>query len=146
MKVILIKDVAKVGRAYEVKDLSDGYARNFIISRGLGLPATEAVLARLEKERAQQKIKTEAQITQIKKMLQVIKNSKVKILAKANEEGHLFAGIHETEIVEALKKQAHIDLPAQAIILEQPIKTLGEFVIKIKTIGEFPLIIERLPS
>lgn len=149
MKIILIKDVAKVGRAYEIKELSDGFARNLIIARGLGLPATEENLKRLKMERDRQEISTKIQIKLLESALEKLKGITIKIPAKVSEAGHLFAGLHERDIVEALKKFAHVDLPEEMIVLDEPIKTVGEKVVKLKTgpiEGQLKLFIERLPS
>lgn len=126
MKVILLKDVAKVGRKFETKNVADGYGRNFLIGRGF------AILATPENER---KIATQKKAWDAERMLNeelLLKNlsaltdAKIFLQHKVNEEGHLFAGIKKEELVEALKKQAHIDLLPEHIMLEKPIKTLGE--------------------
>ncbi|MCC6290951.1 50S ribosomal protein L9 [Candidatus Nomurabacteria bacterium] len=149
MKIILTKDVAKVGRAYEVKDLSDGFARNLIIARGLGLPATEENLKRLRKEKDQREMSSKVQTELLEGALEQLEGLVVKISVKASDTGHLFAGLHERDIRAALKEQTHLNLPEEMIILEEPIKTVGERVIKLKTgpiEGQFKLLIERLPS
>lgn len=141
MKVILIKDVAKVGRAYEIKEVADGYASNFLIARGLGLSATPATIRRLELEHKKAQRKTLSS--------NIPPQTKITIAAKANDMGHLFAGIHEQAIAAALKSQAQIDLPASAIQLDEPVRTIGEFVIKVQTnqmSGQFSLLIEHSPS
>ena len=139
MKVILIKDVAKVGRMYEIKEVANGYASNFLIARGLALPATPATIRRLEHKKAQK----------LGNHLAIPADTRIILKAKANEAGHLFAKIHETEISEALKKQANLEISATSIILEQAIKELGEFIVKVKTgqvAGQFTLLVERLSS
>lgn len=152
MKVILLKDLAKVGQAYEVKDVADGYGRNLIIARGLGLAATPANLRRLEAEQARRAVTAKIQRELLMKSLADLAGQRVTITAKANPEGHLFAGVHAANIVQALKEQTNLDLPPEMIILDQPLKTTGEFTIKVKAgragseAGDFRLVIEHLPS
>lgn len=147
MKVILLRDVAKVGRAYEIKDLADGYAKNFIIARGLGKMATPENIKKLNAEKTQLEAGQKAQAEKLQTLLTQLQNSKIVIKAKANTEGHLFAKVHESEIAQALESQAGIELPASSIVLTQPLKNLGSFEIKVKAglvTGSFPLEIVAL--
>ena len=128
MKVILLKDVAKLGQRYQIKEVADGFARNFIIARGLGLPATPANLKKLET------LKTK---TVTKSELPKLAGITVTLKAKANETGHLFAGIHAGEIVEGLKKQHQLTVDATDLDLPTAIKTVGEH-----HIGELRVVVD----
>lgn len=146
MKIILLKDVAKVGRIYETKEVADGYARNFLIARGLGLPATPANLRQVNATRARREQGSKLEVEEARQLLEILKNKKIKISARANETGHLFAGLHKAEIAAALVEQTGLAVPASVIQLEQPIKMLGEFTVGIKTpalAGEFKLVVEH---
>ncbi len=145
MKVILLQDVAKVGRRHEVKELADGYARNFIIARGLGIVADKKNLAKLQAMKTQAHSEAAVQEELLAKVLAKLKAAKPIIKAKANPEGHLFAQIHAAQITELLAKTERVNLKPEQIIIPKPIKTVGEHQLKIKTPsgeGEFRLVVE----
>lgn len=129
MKVILIKDVAKVGRKNEVKDLADGFARNFIIARGLGLIANDKNLAKLKAEGAEKKVQSDL----LEKLLTDLSGKIVKIEAKANNKGHLFASIHLADILHTLKAQHSLEIPEAMIVLSEPLKIVGKHKVELKT-------------
>lgn len=132
MKVILLQDVPKTGRKYEVKEIADGYALNFLIPRGLAKLATDKAVKELEdkkiKHDSEEKAKEEAFVSNIKEL----KDAVIVIKAKINEEGHLFAKIDKEDIVKAIKDQKTLEISDDFIILEKPIKEAGEHEIKVK--------------
>ncbi|MEK7650515.1 MAG: 50S ribosomal protein L9 [Patescibacteria group bacterium] len=148
MKVILIRDVAKVGRRREVREVADGYAKNFLIARGLALPATKENIKKLNHELGVNLAELAKQEEKLKSFLVKLSQQKVKISAKADPAtGHLFAGIHEAEITQALAKQTdgEIKLEASLIILPEVIRKVGEYQINVKSgqvAGEFTLVVE----
>ena len=132
MKVILLKDIKKVGKKYEIKDVSDGQAMNMLIPGKMALPATPGNVKMIEVKRSADMndiAKTEAEL---QKVLAEIKGITVEIKGKVNDKGHLFAGIHKEEITLAVKKQKNIHLDAGLVVLEKPIKEVGEHSIVIK--------------
>jgi large subunit ribosomal protein L9 len=146
MKVILTKDVAKLGRIGEVKEVANGYGTNFIIARGLGLPATPANIQKVEKERAARGVDHKLENAQAKQVLAALADQAIVIKAKASESGHLFAGLHEKEIAAAVEAQTGKALPVSVIKLDEVIKTLGDYTVEIKTptvSGSFRLSVQR---
>jgi large subunit ribosomal protein L9 len=131
MKVIFLKDVPRVGKKYDVKDVPDGYAMNFLVPRKLAEKATPKALNDLELRKKEIIIERELQESLLLKNLEAIKDKVVNMKGKANEKGSLFSAIHKKEIIEELKKQHHIDLGADLIDLDKPIKETGEFDIPI---------------
>lgn len=132
MKIILLKDVKKIGRKYEVKEVADGYALNLLIPKGLALPATPGNLKNMESQRSadlNDVAKTEAEL---QKALADIKGISIEIAGKVNDKGHLFAGIHKEQIAESVRREKGINIDSQMIILEHPIKEVGEHVITVK--------------
>ncbi len=126
MKVIFLKDVARVGQRGQAKEVNDGYALNFLIPQGLAEQATPAKLAawdERQKTEAKQNADREAQWAQ---MLAKLKGAKVTVRAKGNEKGHLFTKLPVSSITEAIKKEHGIDLPKDAIIVKNQIKDFGE--------------------
>ncbi|NOY35594.1 MAG: 50S ribosomal protein L9 [bacterium] len=130
MKIILTQDVSGLGRKYDVKDVSDGYARNFLIARGLAELATEKRIKAAEAKKKQTEQLKEIDKDILEKNLTELEGIKVSVEEKANEKGHLFAGIHKEEISKILKEQKRLDIPADLIELEHPIKETGEHKIK----------------
>lgn len=136
MKIILLKDAPGLGNKYDVKEVSDGYARNFLIPRGLAELATENRIKSIETKKTQ--VDEEKKISQdiLDKNFNELDGLKISIEEKVNEKGHLFAGVHKEEISKILKEQKHIDIPSELIQLEQPIKEAGEHKIVVSTYDE----------
>lgn len=131
MKVILLQDVEKLGKKYDVKEVSDGYARNFLFPKGLVKPATEENLKWLEAQREIEAKQAEEGLKKIQEFATAIDGQEIIIPVKIGEKDQLFESITAQKIYEKLKelglevKKTQIDLP-------EPIKELGEFPIKIK--------------
>ncbi len=142
MKVILLHDVPNVGRKYDVKNVSDGYGRNFLLAKNLAKIATIQAVQEIEKLKKQTEQEKEIHKDILEKNVESLEGVRLEIKEKANEKGHLFAGINKEEIAEILKKQKHIEIPPVMIELEQPIKEIGEHKIKVKD-KEFILIVSR---
>jgi large subunit ribosomal protein L9 len=132
MKVILLKDVQKIGRKFDIKEVSSGYAQNLLIPKGLAVIATPQAIKNSEIERM--KIEGERKVMEnlIAKNIKDLNDVTIEIHGKANEKGHLFAGIHKPELVSEIKKQTELDLDPEFIDLDQPIKQLGEYTIAVK--------------
>lgn len=145
MKVIFLKDVPRVGRRDEVKEVNSGYAQNFLLPRGLAEVATPQAVAKLEKRKNEIKIEREVEENLLMRNLEDIKGKTVHMKGKANEQGHLFSAIHTKEIIEALKTEHRIEINAEFVDLEKPVKGLGEFDIPISIKNKkssFKLVVE----
>ena len=125
MKVILLQDVARLGRRFDVADVPSGHALNYLIPRKLAEAATADSLKRVEALRQKQEKDTEALQGQFAEALEKLKTAKVQLVAEANEQGHLFRSIKVEEISDALRGENIMILPSQ-IVLETPIKSVGE--------------------
>lgn len=133
MQIILLKDVPKIGQKNEIKNVSDGYAINFLFPNKLAQQATPNKIKELEKRKQNQETENQINKNLLIKNIRSLDGARIEIKAKANEKGHLFKGIHAEEIVEELKKQNHIDVKKEYIELKNPIKETGEFDIVVKT-------------
>lgn len=145
MKVILLKDIAKLGRKLDVKDVSSGHALNFLIPRGEAAPATPAALKNLELQKS--KLDGERKIREdlIAKNIKDLESLVVRVKGKANDKGHLFAGLHSEAIVAEIQKQSELQLDPSFVQIEHPIKEVGEHMIEVKAGGKsakFKLVIE----
>ncbi|MFC1801958.1 50S ribosomal protein L9 [Patescibacteria group bacterium] len=131
MKVILLKDIAKVGKKYEVKDVPDGHALNFLIPNKLVKVATKNSLKSLETEKTQTEEKEEERVKDLKENVEKLSKEVLEIKAKANDEGHLFAGVGKNEIATAIKEKFGFDVE-EYLVLDKPIKEVGEHEVEIK--------------
>lgn len=119
MKVVLIKDVKDTGRAGSVIDCASGHALNFLIPRGMALPATPANLKQAEMRAKQSQERVELDKKLIADRVAALAEGRISITKKANEQGHLYDAVDAAEIAEAA------GLPKEAIKLEKPVKELG---------------------
>ncbi len=132
MKVIFLKDVKNVARKNDIKEVSNGYALNFLFPQGLAETATDKKIKELERKIYNGKQK-EVRIDKTEnKLIDKIEKLKITISAKANEEGHLFGGIGPSDISKILKNKHKLDIDASKIELEHHLKTLGEHKVIIK--------------
>ncbi len=147
MKVIFLKDVPSVGKRHDIKNVNDGYAVNFLFPRQLAEMATLKALADLERNKKEIIIEREVQESLLLKNLEEIKSKVITIKVKADDKGHLFSAIHKKEIIEAMQKEYRAEIGESFIVLEKPIKQVGEFEIQIK-IGKqkssFKLVVEKI--
>jgi large subunit ribosomal protein L9 len=104
MKVILLKDVRKVGKKFETKDVADGYALNFLIPRKLAEASTPSSMKKVENLKSRDAAEKKVQEDLLKKNLASFNGVTIEMKENANEKGNLFKGIHKEEIIEALKK------------------------------------------
>ncbi|MCX6753290.1 MAG: 50S ribosomal protein L9 [Candidatus Nomurabacteria bacterium] len=132
MKVIFLKDVPRVGRRNDVKDVNDGYASNFLFPKKFAEPATPKALAQLEAKKNSVLLDNKIQEELILKSLADIKNIVVNISGKANDKGHLFSAIHKKEIIESLKTNHKAEITEDFIVLDKPLKEVGEFEIGVE--------------
>lgn len=132
MKIILLHDVAKIGKKYDIKTVSDGHALNLLIPKGLAIVADAVALKRVEKLKTEETAHKKVQEDLLLMNLKAIEGVTLEISEKANEKGHLFAGIHKAEIIAKMKSEKHIDILPDFIMLDKPIKEVGEHEISLK--------------
>ena len=147
MKIILLKDVPKVGRKYDIKNVADGYALNMLIPKGLAITATVEDIKKIEEKKrnflTEQKIQGELLL----KNLEQLKNTEIYLREKSNDKGHLFAGITKEKLIEEIFKITRLNLDPEAIKMEKPIKEIGEHEVVIEAVGEkakFKVIVESI--
>src|SRR3989344_1052318 len=126
MKIILLQDVPKVGKKWEVKNVADGFAQNSLIPRRLAEAATASAVARASAVRAEADAKRIASEVLLAQNLKKIEAVRVEVSAKANEHGHLFAAIHESDIIKALKQKTGVEVAPEFLKIAHPVKTAGE--------------------
>lgn len=122
MRVILLKDVKGVGKRLEVKNVQDGYARNFLLPKSLAIIATEFEIARLNKNMKTEEEKEKKNITKLKQTAEKIENKELIFTLKTGPKGEIFGSITKKEIEEKLASEG---VENAKVILEHPIKNLG---------------------
>jgi len=132
MKIILLKDVKKIGKKYDIKEVADGYALNMLIPGNLAIPATTGNVNMVEVKKKGDMLEGAKNEAELQKALNEIKGISIEMKGKVNDKGHLFAGIHKDEIIEAVKKQKGVNILAEHLILEKPIKEVGDHAITVK--------------
>ncbi len=135
MKIILLDDVAKVGRRGEVRDVSDGYARNFLIPKKLALSATAGNLQNLEHIKRQQDAKAGRIKGEADTLRQRIEETMYEEKRQASEEGKLFGSVTAQDLVDFLGRQG-VKIERRRVQLDEPIKTLGETSVPIRLHAE----------
>jgi large subunit ribosomal protein L9 len=131
MKIILLDDVAKVGRRGEVRDVSDGYARNFLIPKKLALTATSGNLKNLDVIKRQQDAKAVRIKTDAESLRARIEGLAYEEKRQAGEEGKLFGSVTSQDIA-AFLDQHKLGIDRRRISLDEPIKTLGEHMVTVR--------------
>ena len=133
MQIVLLREIAGIGRKGEVKNVAEGHARNFLIPRGFAAPATPKHVKALEAQYERSVEEKELQADLLLKNITSLNGTTIIIEAKANEKGHLFKGIHRADIAAAIQARAHFEIPADVIELPEPIKEIGEREIVVST-------------
>ena len=137
MKVILATKVKNLGEEGEVVDVASGYARNYLMPKGLAVEATKSGLKEVEKKqkaRAEQEAKLEAEA---KAMGEKIKASVIKVEAKAGEGGKLFGSITSQDLAGEVEKRLGFKLDKKKIELKEPLKTLGNHTVPVRLYKDF---------
>ena len=147
MKIILLRDVAKVGRKHQVVNVAEGFAMNSLFPKGVAEIASDKAIARAKEMIARDDADKKVREDLLLKNLKDISDVTVEISGKANEKGHLFAGIHKEELITALKEQTRLDIAPEYIVLDKPLKEVGEHKVSVKVQEksvEFKLVIKAL--
>jgi len=146
MKVLLVKDVYKLGRAGDIKKVADGYGRNFLIPQGFAVLATAGAMNQIQKIKAQAEIRRSAQNTELKSYADAIKEVTLTFAAKAGDTGKLYGSITTQDIAAALTEKVRYEVKRQQVDI-QPIRTLGEFTAHIRLtmdlVPELKIIVHR---
>ena len=131
MRVILIQDVENLGKKYEVKEVKDGYARNFLIPRKLAKIATSEILEWASIQRETQKKRAEESLKEVQETASKMDGLEVSIVVKVGDKDQLFEKITEQKIADKIKEMG-FNVKKDQIIIENPIEEIGEFPLKVK--------------
>lgn len=132
MKVIFIQDVKGKGKKGEVKDVSEGYARNYLFKNNLAVEATKANLNQLEAQKKKQKEREQEILEEAKQLKEKLESISVEIKAKSGEGGRLFGSITNKQVSDQLKKDYQIKIDKRKIEMSEPIRSLGVTQVPVK--------------
>jgi len=131
MKIILLEDIHTLGRRGEVRDVADGYARNYLVPHKLALPATAANLRNLEGIKARQDSQAAQTLAHAQSQAQAIEGLHLSVSRQASDEDRLFGSVGRNDIAAFLTRNG-VEVERRRIGLDEPIKTLGEFSVPIR--------------
>lgn len=148
MKVVLLADVKGHGRKGEIVEASDGYARNYLLPRGLAKEATKGVLNEVKGKNDAAAYHKEQEKKAAKEAAEKIEGKKVTIKSKAGENGKLFGKVTNQNVAEAIKYQLHVVVDKRKVVLPEGIKTVGSHSVEIKIYPEISakITVEIIPE
>lgn len=132
MKVILLQDVKSLGKKGEIVNVSDGYARNMILPKKLGVEATGKNLNDLKLQNQHAQKVAQENLEHAQKMAENLNDKIVEVKIKAGDNGRVFGSVSTKEIAEAAKKQFDLELDKKKLVLADPIKALGTYEVGVK--------------
>ena len=135
MKVILLQDVKALGKKGDVVNVSDGYARNMLLKKGIGKEANGQNINDLKLQKANEEKVAKENLEAAKKLAEEMKDKEIRVSVKAGEGGRVFGSVSTKEIAEEIKKQLGYEIDKKKILLDAPVKALGytEICIKLHT-------------
>ena len=146
MKVLLVKDVYKLGRAGDIKKVADGYGRNFLIPQGLAVLATAGALKQVEKIRSTAEVRRTEQNSELRDLASHINGVTLVFGAKAGETGKLYGSITTQDVATAIQEKTRYEVKKQQIDM-QPIRNLGEYTAHVRLtmdlVPEVKIIVHR---
>ncbi len=145
MKVVLMKNVDKIGRAHDTVEVSDGHAINLLIPKGIAIMATPSAVKNADQRKAKAVTEREVQEQLIVQNLETLAKARIVITSKVNEKGRLYDAVGVGEISKAVKEQTSVELPNDTIRLKSPIKEVGTHEVPVahgENFGKFSIIIE----
>ena len=132
MKVVLRDDVENLGHKGDVVDVADGYARNYLVPRGLAMKATRGVVAQAEAMRRNRSAREVREVESAQAQASAISGIRLEIPARAGEGGKLFGSVTATDIADAIQAQRGVQVDRRKIGLDEPVKEIGEVEVVVK--------------
>ena len=132
MKVVLREDVESLGSKGDLVDVADGYARNFLVPRGLAMKATKGVIAQAEAMRRNRAARDARERGAAEEIAARLEGRRIPLTARAGEGGKLFGSITPADVAEAIAAAAEAEIDRKAITLAEPLKELGEVEVPVK--------------
>jgi large subunit ribosomal protein L9 len=132
VKIVLRDDVENLGRKGDVVDVADGYARNFLVPRGLAMKATKGVVAQAEAMRRNRAAKEARDVEAAQQQAAQLEGARIEITARAGEGGKLFGSVTASDVADAIQAQRGIEVDRRRVGLDEPVKELSEVDVAVK--------------
>jgi len=132
MKIVLRDDVENLGHKGDVVDVADGYARNYLVPRGLAMKATKGVVAQAEAMRRNRAVKEARDVEAAQTQAAQLDGARIEIPARAGEGGKLFGSVTATDVADAIQAQRGIEVDRRRVGLDEPVKELSEVEVVVK--------------
>lgn len=142
MKVVFLEDVPRIGRAGEVKEVADGYGRNFLLPRKLALLATPAALKLTEAQRQAAALRRERSEAELRELAQQLDGLPISIKAKVGAKDQLYGSIRTFHIAEEISRITGFDIDRKSVELEEPIRQLGSYEVPIKLAKDIMFVVK----
>jgi large subunit ribosomal protein L9 len=136
MKLVLREDVEKLGRKGDIVDVADGYARNYLVPRGLAMHATRGVVKQAEAMRRNRLAKEARDLATAREQAAVLGARRITVTARAGEGGKLFGSVTAVDIAEAVQAQTGVELDRRKIHLDEPLRELGAYDVTVRIFGD----------
>ena len=148
MKIVLRSDVTQVGKKGDIVDVADGYARNFLLPKGLAFQATPGVANQAASMRRSRDLRDASDRSAAEEVAKTLVPRVVTITARASGEGKLFGSVTTTEIAHAVAEQTGIEIDRRKLHLDEPIRAVGQHLVpaKLHADVEFPITVEVVAS
>lgn len=135
MKVILLQDIQGTGKKDQILEISDGYARNYLLPRKMAKEATAEAVNALEKSKGADRHRQEVRRQEAEVKARELKGKVIQLEVRGGENGKLFGSVTTDQIAAALKAQHGLDIDRRKLELEEPIKTAGQFFVNVKLVA-----------
>lgn len=135
VQVILLKDVKRLGKAGEVKRVANGYARNYLVPRGLAVIATAETIKQARERLTAESRRTQEELSTAESVADIVDKRTLTFRVKAGEKGTLYGSVTNADIAAKLEKETGQALDKRKVLLEQPLKELGTYTVAIKLMG-----------
>lgn len=132
MKVVLLEDVKSLGKKGEIVEVSEGYARNFIIPKKKGVEANNENLNTLKLQKANEEKIAKEKLEAARKLAAKLNNASISLSIKSGKDGRAFGSVSSKEIEEAIKAQLGLEIDKKKLVIAEPIKTFGNHEVKVK--------------
>ena len=141
MKVILLEDVKSLGKKDDIVEVKEGYARNFLFTKKLGVPADPKNLNDVKLRKAREAKQAAERLAEAKELSEKLEKTGVTCRVKAGKDGRVFGSVSSKEIAEELKKQSGIEIDKKKLVVADPLKNLGTYKINVKLHPEITAIL-----
>lgn len=136
MRVILKAEVRGLGRTGEIKDVADGYARNYLLPKGLAIEATGGTLKLLAQERESEKTKKDRAHQEAEALATRLRDVTLVFKLKAGEQGKTFGSVTAKEVADALKKEVKAEIDKTKVVLHEPLRSLGVHTVEVRLLSD----------